>query len=88
FSLDNKNLGLSEAFKEAIKLARLGEKVVLLYSEQVSEEQPYSICAVECDKQRVEYYGSRLDKVGKDLKIDTNTTEGYFRLIEEARKLN
>jgi hypothetical protein len=86
FSLDNKDLGLSEAFEKAIKLTRSGEKVALLYSEQVSEEQLYTICAIACDKQGVEYYGSRLDtcmdawmhRVAKDLKIDTITAEGYL----------
>jgi hypothetical protein len=88
FSLDNKNLGLKEAFEKAITLVRSGQKAVLLYSEQVSHEQPYSICAITCDIQKVENYGSRLDKVATELKLDTRTSEGYLRLIEEARKLN
>jgi hypothetical protein len=88
FGLDNKDLGLSEALQLSLTLTRSGKKVVLLYSEQVSEQEPYSIYAIACDKQRVEYYGSRLGKVARDLNIAISTTEGYFRLIEEARKLN
>jgi hypothetical protein len=34
------------------------------------------------------YYGSRLDRIEKAQKIDTKTTEGYYRLIDEAQKLN
>ena len=29
-----------------------------------------------------------LDKIQKDLKINTATTDGYYTLIDEARKLN
>jgi hypothetical protein len=88
YGLDNLNLGLPVAFVKAISMARTNKKVVLLYSEQVSEGQRYSICAIVCDKQRMQDYGSRLDKVAKNLKIDTKTTEGFYRLIEESRKLN
>jgi hypothetical protein len=87
FGLNNLNLKLSEAFEEAIKMARAKEKAVILYSEQVSIEQPYSICAIVSDKYKIDDYGSRLDKIEKDLKIDTKTTDGYYRLIDEARKL-
>jgi hypothetical protein len=87
YGLDNLNLGLSEAFEQAIKMARSKEKAVVIYSEQVSYEQPYSICAIVSDKHTVENYGSKLDKIQKDLKINTETTDGYYRLIDEARKL-
>lgn len=78
YGVDNLNLGMSEAFVKAIKMARANEKDVLIYSEQVSEEQPYSICALVCDRQRVKYYGSRLDKVARDLKIDTKTIRVFI----------
>lgn len=55
--------------------------MVILYSEQ------FSICAISSDRETIENYGSRLDKIQKDNKIDTQTTDGYFRLIDEARKL-
>ena len=87
FGLNNSNLKLSEAFEEAIKMARAKEKAMILYSEQVSIEQPYSICAIVSDKYKIDDYGSRLDKIEKDLKIDTKTTDGYYRLIDETRKL-
>jgi hypothetical protein len=87
YGLNNLNLTLQEAFEGAIKIARSNDKAVVIYSEQVSYEQPYSICAIVSDKSMIEYYGSRLDKIQKDLKINTATTDGYYRLIEEARKL-
>ncbi|MGH9965896.1 MAG: hypothetical protein ACRD8W_07310 [Nitrososphaeraceae archaeon] len=86
--LDNTNFGLVEAFEKAIIRGRSGKKGVLLYSEQVSLEMPYSVCAIVGDKERVEDYGSELDKIVKDLKIDTDTTEGFHKLVELARKLS
>ena len=86
--MDNLNFELSEALGEAIYTIRSKDKAVILYSEQISVEQPYSICAIVSTKSKVEDYGSRLDKVEKAEKIDTRRTEGYYRLIDEARKLN
>jgi hypothetical protein len=88
FGLDNLNFELSEALGEAIYTVRSKDKAVILYSEQISMEQPYSICAIVSTKSKVEDYGSRLDKVEKAEKIDTRRTEGYYRLIDGARKLN
>lgn len=75
YSIDNLNLELSQAFEEATKLARSNEKAVIIYSEQVFLKQPYSICAIASDKNRVEDYGSRLDKIEKQLSIDIDKIE-------------
>jgi len=88
YGLSNLNLTLREAFEEAIKMVRSKDKAVVIYSEQVSYEQQYSICGIASDKSAIEYYGSRLDKIQRDLNINTATTDGYYRLIEEARKLD
>jgi hypothetical protein len=87
YGLDNLNFELSKAFEEAIRIARSKKKAVVFYGEQLSLGQPYSICAIVSDRYNVEYSGSRLDKIEKDLKIDTKTSDGYYRLIDEARKL-
>ena len=60
--IPNKGLEWGEAFEEAIKMARLKEKAVILYSEQVSIEQPYSVCAIVSNKYKIEDYGSRLNQ--------------------------
>jgi hypothetical protein len=78
YGLDNLNLNLSEAFREAIKIARSKDKAVVLYTEQLSYEQQYSICAIASDKNTIENYGSRLDKIEKDHGIDTKTKDGYL----------
>jgi hypothetical protein len=88
YSLDNLNLELSKVFEEAIITAKSKGKVVVLYSEQLVVGEPYSICAIASQRDIVEYYGANLDKIEKDLKINTKTTKGYYRLIDEARKLN
>jgi hypothetical protein len=78
---------LIDAFGEALNAAKQ-RKMVILYSEQFSMEKPHAVCAISSDRETIENYGSRLDKLQKDNKIDTQTTSGYFRLIEEARKLS
>jgi hypothetical protein len=83
YGLDNSNLGLIDAFQEGIKNVNQ-KKIVIFYSEQFSVEQPYSICAIASDKQAVENYGSRLDKIQKDFNINTAATDGYYRIIDEA----
>lgn len=88
YGLDNISFELPEVFEKAEKIARLKQKSVILYSEQISPEQSYSICAIVSDKYKIEYYGSRLDRIEKAQKIDAKTTEGYYRLIDEARRLN
>ncbi len=88
YNLDNVGFNLIEEFKEAIKIVERKNKAVLLYSEQVSLGQSYSICAIALDKTTIKNFGSRLDKLEKDYKIDTKTADGYYRLIDEARKLN
>lgn len=88
YGLDNLNFELSDALVEAINTIRSKDKAVILYSEQISLEQPYSICAIVSNKSKVEDYGSKLDKIEKDRKIDTKSTEGYYQLLDEARRLN
>jgi hypothetical protein len=48
---------------------------------------PHAVCAISSDRETIQNYGSRLDKIQKDNKIGTQTTDGYFRLIDEARTL-
>jgi hypothetical protein len=59
----------------------------VIYSEQISYAEQYSICAIASDKFTVENYGSKLDRLQKDLQINTETTMGYHRLINEAKRL-
>jgi len=77
---------LIDAFDEALNAAKL-RKMVILYSEQFSMEKPHAVCAISSDRETIKNYGSRLDKIQKHNKIDTQTTHGYFRLTEEARRL-
>jgi hypothetical protein len=83
---DNRGYELIDAFNEAISLARL-RKMVILYSEQFSMEKPHAVCAISSERDTIENFGSRLDKIQKDIGINTQTTDGYFRMIEEARGL-
>ena len=77
-----------DALDEALNAARAKlRKTVILYSEQFSVEKPHAVCAMGSDRETIKNYGSRLDKIQKDNKIDTQTTDGYFRMIEEARRL-
>jgi len=86
YGLDNSNLGLNDAFQEGIKNV-YQKKIVIFYSEQFSVEQSYTVCAIASDKEEVENYGSRLDKIQKDFNINTGASDGYYRIIDEARKL-
>lgn len=56
YGLDNISFELPEVFEKAEKIARLKQKSVILYSEQISPEQSYSICAIVSDKYKIEYY--------------------------------
>lgn len=83
---DNHGYELIDALDEALNAAKL-RKMVILYTEQFSMEKPHAVCAISSDRETIKNYGSRLDKIQKDNEIDIQTTDGYFRLIDEARRL-
>jgi hypothetical protein len=83
---DNHGYELTDAVDDALKATKQ-QKMVILYSEQFSMVKPHAICAMSSNREAIKNYGSRLDKIQKDNKIDTQKIDGYFRLIEEARKL-
>jgi hypothetical protein len=76
------------AFREAAKLTREGKKAVILYSEVMSMDKPYRIGAISSDKETVYILGAKLDKKEKEVNIKEGTTNYYFRIIEEARRLD
>jgi hypothetical protein len=62
-------------------------KTIILFCEAVSGDAPFATYALAARKETIEYFGSRLDKIQKDSKIDTSTTEGFEQLIAEAKNL-
>ena len=75
------------AVDNALKLVKEGRKAVLLYSEIISKDKPYRICAISTDKETVHSIGAKLDRKEKDAKINERTPDYYFKIINEARQL-
>jgi hypothetical protein len=84
----NKGYDFDVAFMEAVKLARAGKEAVILYSEVISMDKPYRLGAISSDKETVYSLGAKLDKKEKEVNIKEGTTDYYFRIIEEARRLD
>ena len=85
YNLENYEFG--SGFKDAVKLVNRGKKGVILYSEVVTGHQPYTIGAIASEKETVEKLGSELEEKEKDNKIDSKAPNYYYRIIEEARKM-
>jgi len=58
-----------------------------LYSEVIIGYHPFTIGAIASEKETVEQLGSELEKKEKDTKIDSIAPSHYYRIVEEARKI-
>jgi hypothetical protein len=88
YGINNKTFEVGTAINEALTNAKMHNKdMAVLYCEQVSPHQPYSICAVTIDRDQIEKYGFTLYKLEKEYNIDTSNVIGYNRLIEEAKRM-
>ena len=59
-----------------------------MYSEVITGYYQYTIGAIVSDKETVERLGSELEKKEKDTKIDSKAPNYYYRIVEEARKMD
>ncbi len=76
-------------FENVIKsnIKNNSSKTIILFCEAVSGDSPFTTYALAARKETIEDLGSRLDKIQKDMKIDTSQTEGFEKLIEQAKQL-
>ena len=82
------NYEFGSAFKDAVKLVNQGKKGVILYSEVITGYHPYTIGAIASEKETIEQLGLELEKKEKDTKIDSKSPNYYYRIVEEARKMD
>jgi hypothetical protein len=62
-------------------------KTIILFCEADSGDSPFATYALAARKETIEDFGSRMDKIQKDKKIDTSKIEGFKQLIAEAKQL-
>jgi hypothetical protein len=78
---------LQVAFNQAISLVKRKKRAVILYSEMVSNDKPYRLCAITADKDTVDMYGSQLELKEKETNISERIPNYYNLIIEEAKKM-
>lgn len=66
---ENNGYEFDAAVDNAIKLVKEGKKAVILYSEIISNDKPYRICALSTDKETIYTVGTKLDKKEKEPKL-------------------
>ncbi len=62
--------------------------MIILCSVSLSYNESFELFAVAEEKETIENYGSRLDIIENNKKINTKTDEGFRSLVEQARKMN